>query len=454
VTDGILALVLANALMFALGTGMLPLLRLARTRRELVARLPLAYAVGIAATGILVADLAVVDVPVGRIGLPLLAAGTLALGLRRIEWSPAGPSRRRRRLVSDLPALAVLAVAAVFLVPAARLFAVKPLAEFDGWSIWGLRARALYDFGHPVAPVFTSPLYQALQHPLWLPGLEALDFRFMGAFDGTLVHLQLFGLAVAFVAGAWILLRAYAPPLLLAAVLLAILTAPTFFNQLQSNFADVPLAMLLALGISALAAWLKSDEPGLLPAATLFLGAAALTKNEGELFALVAFVAAALIAGRPRLRSLGIAALVVVALDLPWRIWIQLHHVKIAEYSLSNLVDPGYLSAHSDRVWPSARELVLQIATMRSWSFLVWLALVGLGGAVLLRRFRLAAFAFVWLVLSFAGLVWIYWISTNPLTNHLYDSADRTIDSLVVGAALLVPVLLGPGRPGEPMLRR
>jgi hypothetical protein len=454
VTGGILALVLANLLMFALGTGLLPLLRLARTRRELVARLPLAYAVGIAATGILTAELAVVDVPFGRVGLPLLAAASLVLGLRRIEVETIGRSRSRRRLATDLPALAVLAVTAVFLVRAARLFAVKPLVEFDGWSIWGLRARALYDFGHPVAPVFTSPLYQALQHPLWLPALEALDFRFMGAFDGTLVHLQLFGLAVAFVAGAWVLLRPYAPPLLLAAVLLAILTAPTFFNQLQSNFADVPLAMLLALGISALAAWLKSDEPGLLPAATLFLAAAALTKNEGELFALVAFVAAAVVAGRPRLRFLGIAALVVVALDLPWRIWIQVHHVKIAEYSLSSLVDPGYLSAHGDRVWPSAHELVLQIAYMRSWSFVVWLALVGLGGALLLRRFRLAAFALLWLALSFAGLVWIYWISTNPLTSHLYNSADRTIDSLVIGVALLVPVLLGPAAPDEPMLRQ
>ena len=30
-------------------------------------------------------------------------------------------------------------------------------------------------------------------------------------------------------------------------------------------------------------------------------------------------------------------------------------------------------------------------------------------------------------LLSFAGLVAIYWISTNPLTNHLYNSSDRTI---------------------------
>ena len=42
----------------------------------------------------------------------------------------------------------------------------------------------------------------------------------------------------------------------------------------------------------------------------------------------------------------------------------------------------------------------------------------------------IALFAAAWFALSFAGLVAIYWISTNPLTNHLYNSSDRTIDAL------------------------
>ena len=43
---------------------------------------------------------------------------------------------------------------------------------------------------------------------------------------------------------------------------------------------------------------------------------------------------------------------------------------------------------------------------------------------------------------SFGALVAIYWISTNPLTSHLENSSDRTIDSLVIAGGLLVPVLL------------
>jgi hypothetical protein len=336
---------------------------------------------------------------------------------------------------------AVLALAGAFLVSAVRLFAVKPLLEFDGWWIWGTRARALYDFGHPVSPVFTSPNYPALQHPLWLPALEAVDFRFMRTFDGTLVHLQLIGLAIGFVAGGWVLLRRHASPLLLAATLLAILTAPTFFNQLQTNFADIPLAMLTGLGVATLVSWLRSGDPGMLPAAVLFLGAGAITKNEGEVFALAAYVAAIIVARREQRRPITFAALATLAIDLPWRIWIQLHHVKISEYSLSNLFDPNYLWLHRGRVGPSAHELVTQLSRFESWSYLALFVVVGLVGGVAARRMRLAAFGAAWLALSFAGLLAIYWISTNTVESHLENSSDRTIDTLVIGGALLIPVL-------------
>ena len=317
------------------------------------------------------------------------------------------------------------------------------LNAIDGWVIWGLRARALYDFGHPVAPIFTDPAYQALQHPLLLPALEALDFRVMGGFDGTVVHLQLLGFAIAFVGGAWGLLRTRVPPLLLAAVLLAAVTAPTFFNQLPSNYADVPVAVFVALGVAALG----TEQ---LPAAALFLGAAALTKNEGEMFALTAFVAAALVARRAQSRPLALAALAVIAVDVPWRIWILAHHVKIAEYSISDVFNPSYLYDHRGRVAPSAHELWHQLWRLESFSFVVPLVLVGFAGALMLRRFRVAAFGAAWLLLSFGGLLAIYWISTNPLESHLTDSADRTVDSLVFGGALLVPLLLAFEREPEP----
>ena len=353
-TGRIVELVGANGLMFVLGTGLLPVMRLARTRRELLLRLPLGYAVGLAATGILAANLAIVHVPVGWIVLALLSAGSAVLGFRSLSRDARSNAVRS---VWSLPAYGVLAVTAAFAVPAARLLAVRPLIDSDAYAIWVMRANALYLFGHPIAPVFTSAPYPALQHPLLLPALNALDFRVMGEFDPTLVHLQLLGFGVALVGGGWVLLREHAHPLLLAATLLALITAPTFLIQLQTNFADIPLACFVALGVASLAAWLRSSAPGLLPASALFLGAAALTKNEGEMFALAAFVAAAFVATRAQLGPLAFAVLAVVAVDLPWRIWIWAHNVKIAEYSIGDLFSPSYLYEHRSRVGPSASEL-------------------------------------------------------------------------------------------------
>ena len=47
--------------------------------------------------------------------------------------------------------------------------------------------------------------------------------------------------------------------------------------------------------------------------------------------------------------------------------------------------------------------------------------------------------------IALAGLLAIYWISTNPVSNHLYNSSYRTVDALVIGGALLIPVLLRAG---------
>ena len=121
--------------------------------------------------------------------------------------------------------------------------------------------------------------------------------------------------------------------------------------------------------------------------------------------------------------------------------------MKIAEYSLSNLFSPSYLSDHSDRVRPVASELWTQIWSVGSWSYLVRLILFAFVAALVLRRFRLALFGIGWLLLSFAGLIAIYWISTNSLTSHLANSSDRTIDSLVLAGGLLVPVLLAQNGP-------
>lgn len=428
----------ANALMLLLGCFLLPLLGF--RSRPLVDRLLLAYAVGLATGGVFAATLALVFIPLDA---PVLFVAVVCAFAAWWRWGRHGRSSATVPALDAVSAL-VMAVPVLLLARAVALFAVRPLHEFDGWVIWATRARALYEFSGPAAPVFTDPTYPALQHPLLLPALEATDAHFMGAWDGTVMHLQLLGFAIAFVGGTWALLRPYVWQPLLAGVLAAVVAAPAVLDQLATNYADVPLALFVALGVAPIALWMTYGERELLVASTLFLGAAALTKNEGELFAVCALAAAAATGGRRRLRPIAITAAAVAAIDAPWRIWIATHHVKISEYSISDAFDPGFLRARWSRVGPSAHELLTQIVRVQAWGYLVALALLGVAGAFVVRAPRRGAFVSLWLLLSFAGMVVIYWISTNPVTNNLYNSSNRTVDAIVVGAAAAVPALLAP----------
>jgi hypothetical protein len=56
-------------------------------------------------------------------------------------------------------------------------------------------------------------------------------------------------------------------------------------------------------------------------------------------------------------------------------------------------------------------------------------------------RSRLALFASVWFLLSMVGLAWIYLVSKVEWSNYFGFSGDRVIDSVVVGATALTPLL-------------
>jgi hypothetical protein len=437
-------ILVANALFFAIGVGLLPILRIARTRDELVARLPLAYMTGVAATGIVAAHLALVDVPLGLVELVVLTAVVLFFGLRRMEPGRYVAPTPREPSWSRAVGIGALLVAFVLLAHAWAMYEVRPLLEWDGWAIWGTKARALYEFGGATGPVFTSEAYLPLQHPLLLPSLEAIDFRAMGTYDATVVHVQLALLAIGFLLAFVGLLRDRVPLGLLGPVALAILAAEPVLKQLSTNLADVPLALFVALGLVGAGRWLTTGERWPLVAGALFLGAATLTKSEGLFFALAAFAALAPFA-LPRWRELALAAGAVVAIVLPWRLFVAAHDLPLVEYSFRDAVSPGYLADHSERVRPAVDGLAEEIFTL-DWGLLVPLFVVAVVVAVLAQRRALAGFALLWTALSFAGLVLIYWISIIPIDLALVWSGDRTIVTLVVGAAALTPLLAGDAR--------
>ena len=450
-SGSLVGLLYLQVLYLAIGAGLLRLLGFGGGLRSLAGfRIALAYLAGVAGTGILAAELALVDISLGLVELTLLAivlTATLWLrGTRSKQRELARNSAEDRprwlRFATVAPIMAFSALLGYALVAVGR----RPLLEFDGWAIWGMKARALYQLGGTANPVFTSDAYPPLQHPLLYPSLEAIGFRAMGAFDPALFHVQLVLLAAAFSFALLDLLAPRVPLLLAGLVTLAIVSAAGTIEQLSSALADVPLAFFVALGVVALTRWLDSGETPVLACAALFLGAAALTKSEGTLFALAAAVAllgTLAVWDRARLARAGLAMLAVLAILVPWRVFIAAHHLPNPEYSLGNAANPGYLSDHAGRVGPAASGLADRIASGR-FGFLLVLILLGLAAALLSRRYREVAFAGAWLALSFLGLVLIYWISNVPVQLTLVWSGDRTVTSIVVGGAAVAPLLAAP----------
>jgi hypothetical protein len=338
-----------------------------------------------------------------------------------------------------------LLIALVLLAHAMRTFAVRPLVEWDGWAIWAMKARALYDFGGVAHGVFTTQVYGPLQHPILLPALEATGFRSMGAFDGTLIHVQLVLLAFGFAAALWSLLRERVPAAFVGASILAIVAAESTLRQLAGNLADIPLAFFVALGVVALGRALLDDDSGLLPVAAILLGAATLTKPEGLLFAGAALIAFLAIA-RTRASLLTVAAVALIL--LPWRIFVAVHGLKNPEYSFGDALSPAYLSDHSDRARPALAGVWHQVWSS-GWGLLVPLALLAFAAALLARRWRLTAFAAGWALLSFGGIVLVFWVSVVPIELTLKWAAYRTVASLVIGAAALAPLLAGEALVGK-----
>src|SRR5256886_10782921 len=293
----------ANLVMLVVGLGVLPLLGVARSWRELVSRSGLAYLCGLVLVGIVAAHLALVHVAVGWIGLAVLPACALAAALWRLRGT-ARPVLKRPGWVDVAGTAAFVAL----VVEYARAFRVAPLNRYDAWAIWALKGHALYSFGWADPVVFAGASYRFanLDYPLLLPSLEAIDFRAMGAFDTRLLHVQFLLFLVAAVLALVALLRDLVPPIVLWISVLALALAPAVFDQLLTAYADLPLALVFGVGVAAAGRWVLTNERWALALATFCFAGALLTKNEGSLFVLAVFLGLVAVA-HARWRVLAVA---------------------------------------------------------------------------------------------------------------------------------------------------
>jgi hypothetical protein len=434
----------------------------------------LAYMAGLAATMMVAIALAVLGVAVHVVTFALISlvvgATGIALALRRAgpRWRPHRPAVTGGRWTVERVVVAVILVALlVVAVLGYRWARPMPLTAWDAWSIWARKATILLDYGRLPSGFFGSSVYSTMHpdYPLLVPMLESLWFRVLGSADTQSLHVEFWIMLVAGLGAAAHLAR----PVTRAAIALPIAgfiaVIPSVTQQLMTLYADIPMAILLLLGVLALGRWIAERTTALLVLAVLFLGAAANTKNEGLTAAISALVAAGLVigAGAPRgrrlaqLRPLLIAAAAFAVTVAPWRLWLAAHHIT-GDMPIGQGLDPSYLSGRLSRLSPTFPALYDQL-TASTWNLLLPLGLaVALACLTLRWARRPAAFYLLTGVGIFVTLLWAYVINPNEITWYLTTSVARTVDGImfVAGAALLqLTGLLLRGRPqaAEPAVR-
>ena len=447
--SGTAAVAVVLVLLSLCGLGVLALLDVARSTRELLLRAPVAPLAGAAWVGVAAATFAAAEVGFGLAGLVVVTAVTTVAGAGRLARSAS-----RRDAPSDLTpsdtvsqgveralagvALAVLGIVGAF---AFATYHVKPLVEYDGWAIWGMKAKAIAWLDADTA-VLASDAYARLhiEYPLLLPALNALPIDAAERFDSSIVVLNCVVLGAAGLLALWGVFHDRVRPALLLPFLAAIAAMPAFFFQLGSGYADVPLAMFVAAGAAAAARWLLDGRGSWLALATVFLAASALAKNEGLLFAVAVLVSLLAVASGRR-RAVLLAAGAVGLAYAPWRAYITAHDLGSPAYDLSSTFDLSLAGERLRRVPEAVLGVLEQAVRPGEVGLLVLVGATCVALALVVGARRLALFAFGFAVLSLGGLAWIYAISPMDVSSFVDSSAHRVVLSVVVGVAALAALL-------------
>jgi hypothetical protein len=444
--NGTVAVAAVVGLITACGLGVLALLGAASASRELLRMSPVAPLAGMAWVGIAAATAATAGIGLGLTGLMLVTVVTCAGGATRLARSTGVPAARAQRRSGRWfergfagASLALLVVVCGF---ALVTYGVKPLVEYDGWAMWGMKAKAIAWLDADPA-VLASAAYERLhiEYPLLLPALHALPIDAAESFTSNIVVVNCIAFGLGGLLAIWGILRDRVRPAALLPFVAAIAAMPAFFIQLGSGYADVPVAMLVAAGVGAAARWLADGRGSWLALATLFLGASTLTKNEGLLFAVAVLVPLIAVA-EGRRRVVALSAGVVALVYAPWRAYIAAYDLGSPAYDLSSSFDPRWVAPRLTRVPEAVWGVVEKAFDPRELGFLLTLGLAFAALALLLGHRRLGAFALGFGILSLAGISWIYVISPLEVSSFVSSSGSRVVVSAIVGLATLSPLLV------------
>ena len=442
-------LVVLNVIFLVCGAAVLWLVRGWRTWVEFLRLAGLAYLAGVAAACGAWTLLLVVGIPFSSLLVLLtLVAFVLAgvLGGRSLE--------RRRPPLGSLAYMPDVVVGALGIAAAGLLLEVffrasrlAGLYNWDAWSFWVPKAKAIYFFGGLDEQFFTT--LPGAAYPPLLPTLDAATFHAMGSPDVVTLHVQFWFLGLGFVWALAGLLSERVPAWMLWPFVLVLLVAPRIGRRFAVPEADLLLDFFFVAAALLIAFWLLDRKRWRLVLATVFLCGMVLTKREGVLLAAI-LVAATLLASvrtwRATWPSVGLAGAAVIAVGVPWRIWYIAHGVA-GEGSAGTGVD---LTVNVGRAWASLRLAVDVLFSSQYWSVIVAVAIGALVIAALAREALLVVFFGSLVVLVTLGGAWVTWaIPKLPITQDLGGNPIvRYMGSAALLAVAASPILLSAAWPG------
>lgn len=457
-------------LVFA-GTGLAVLLALGLTDlrpARLLAALGLGYLTGVAVVcipmlwllqaGVTASiPLFLVIAAVATIASAAVVVVRLKRGRARLELRR--PRLRRPRWNADGVVIALfVVVAGAFLAVGYAYARVVLLDAPDAWAIWTFKAVALTETSGFPSQFLAAPQYATIhpEYPLLLPLFESLHFRAAGTNDTQALHAWIWLLLCGWVWGTAYVASRVARPAVWAPVLLLAIAGSGLYNGTLTAYADLPVAFFLGTGTLLVGLWVADRRPAELALGALLLAAAASIKNEGMMGAFVVVAAAVIVVAFGRrwadLRALGLAAAGLLAVVLPWRIWVGANDIYSA-IDFGQAVKPGYVADRLDHFWPAVKRIATEVTAPGAWNYLVPIALAAVLIAYLAGRpRRVASFYLLSGAGFYAALVWNYIVNregesatdpTGQFERLLTSTASRVVSGLVLICAAAAIHLAG-----------
>jgi hypothetical protein len=414
-----------------------------------------AWLLGTALVGLGLVLLLVLGVPFTLITVAVLGAVVVSVAFA-VAWHRGVSTERVIDAAAVRPSRLWLVRVAIATGAAYAGFGAYALArapvQADDARIWSLKGLFLTYYDSLRPEIFLNPATVVSHHvyPLLQPVLEAALGRAMGRPELGFFHTELWLILIASIWTAAYLIwwrrdrqvKGQAGVVLLALVALT----PAMVSNISTGHADATGAVLLAAGAVALGLWIDGAADGHLWLAAILLGAAANTKDEDMIGAIIVLLAAGAVLGagshRARLRSWLGAVGVCGLLILPWRIWTATHHLSDSVTPpLPRALTPRFLLGRAPELRRVGMTMISHSVDEWGWAAAIFVILCVVSFATRTSR-RLTAFYLVSFVAIIAALLWIYGTTPINLDHLIPRTMSRTVDEFMVLAAFASAHLL------------